>query len=215
MKVPGWLWSWLTADRLPVLTFVVASVVALVTVLLFHQRLGAREELRDRLAREVASLAQDQARIQEKTQLYERYGPAYAKAERQGWWRTQDRLAWVEEVDSAARRARLVGLRYTLSPARPVLDEGEFRVRSVGVGLEIGLVHGEQLLAFQRTLAGMGLGSVSWEQCRIERRQQPAKQNEANLVAACRLEWFAILHQAAGEDENDAGDSADHLDFPS
>ncbi len=174
---------------------------ASVTVFLFHQQWWAWEKARDRLALDVAALAQQKSRNEEAVELYGRLVPRYEQAADRGWWRPQERLAWLESVRDAARAAGVVRLRYTLSPARWLEDEGDFGIRSVAVELEMDLVHGGQLLDLSRALER--LGPFSWERCKIERRPEPPEPAAPNLAAVCRLEWLAIVHRSADEADGD------------
>jgi len=202
VTVPGA--SWFEMKHLPWLVFASAFVFATVTVLLFHHQLSDRQAQRDRLAREVASLEQERIRIEEAVHLHERFAPVYEQARRQGWWQPQDRLAWVEAMETVFRKVGMAGFNYTLSPTRQLLQAGDFGLRSVGIDLEMALLHGAQLLSFAHALEN--LGPFSWERCDIERGQGRPEPGKGNLQGVCRLEWFSILPQETPEDDWDAAD---------
>ncbi len=189
---------------LPVVAFTGALVFAFVTVFLFHQQWWAREKARDRLALDVEALVQRRTQNEEAIKLYDRLVPRYEQAADRGWWRPQERLAWLESVRDTARAAGVVRLRYTLSPPRWLEDAGGFGVRSVAVELEMDLVHGGQLLGLSRALER--LGPFSWERCEIERRPEPPEPAAPNLAAVCRLEWLAIVDRPADEADGDFAD---------
>ncbi len=200
MKIPKWF---------PVALFALALVFASVTVLLFHHRLSLREAERDHLALEVADLDQRRMQYEEAMELYQVLTPRYQQAEGKGWWRLQDRLAWMETVVPMGHAVGLVKMRYTLSPSRQMWREGDFGVRSVAVDLEMGLVHGKQLLDLSNALER--LGPFSWESCKIERQPGPSRPGARNLGAICRLEWLAI---ATSQPDTAVGDlGLDDVDF--
>gem|GEM_PF-5141694 len=205
------MWTWVRSrflgDRLPIVAFVSAMLVTLLTISILHLKVSELESIQRQLDTEVASLEQKQRETEEAIELYQQLEPVYRKAEKNGWWRRQDRLAWMEQVDPSARQVGMASLNYELSPPRDFFQADDFSVQAVAVELEMGLVHGAQLLEFDQALAETGLGPFSWEQCRIERRRIRARPEESNVSALCRLEWFALVQQV--EEGNDPDGSPD------
>jgi hypothetical protein len=152
----------------------------------YLQARAQQGETRARLAR-----AHDDAReIQDKIARYQAIiGAGRTQSER--------RLDWVETLSNIKGSRRLLGLDYEIAPQRP-LDEknvasGGYSFLASPMKLEMPLLHEGDLLGLLADLANQVDALVSVRSCKIERLPDlPARQNAANLKAACEIDWITL-----------------------
>ncbi|HEB77162.1 MAG TPA: hypothetical protein ENI90_01360 [Methylothermaceae bacterium] len=127
-------------------------------------------------------------------------GPRFRRLRRRAGWEV-DRIDWIEVNDALASELSLPALVYAVAPRQIVAEEDGLVLWRSGIELQLGLVHGEQMLDWWRALEAAGLGYFSLEQCRIERGGKVPVPGRANLKGKCQLDWYGWRPV---EDDDDA-----------
>jgi len=164
-----------------------------------YQYLQQRENAFQTLQNSNATL---QARLdqgREAEEIVARLGEVFVEGFRQGWWRPQNRIAWLETARTSAERLGLPRIGYRLRPQEIDDNLGDWNLVRTDIDLDMGLVHEGQLLAFWRAINGGGLGFFSLEACRIERGADQPVPGQPNLTAQCKMSWYTIVKGQGSE----------------
>ena len=126
------------------------------------------------------------------------YYPAFQDLEKEGVVGEERRLKWVEALKEADENLKLPNLAYSIDtqqrhqPQFP-LSNGAYKLFASQMNLELGLLHGQDLLNLLRRLDDNAGGLYSVDSCNLtRRRQEPGSPKDVHLKTRCRLYWYTI-----------------------
>lgn len=113
----------------------------------------------------------------------------------------EQRLDWMEELDSLHQRHVVADFKYTIAPQQlytpsPALDTGNFELKLSGLSLQLELLHETQLIRFFDALRANIKGWFIIDHCTLERGNTKADANDAAspslLTAECTGGWITM-----------------------
>ncbi len=126
------------------------------------------------------------------------YYPKFQDLEREGVIGAEQRLKWVEALKQADENLKLPNLAYSINtqqrhrPEFP-LSDGAYKLFASQMNLEIGLLHGQDLLNLLRRLDDNAGGLYSVDSCQLTRRRDgPGSPKSVHLGSTCRLYWYTV-----------------------
>ncbi len=164
-----------------------------------HHYLEQRRAAVQTLQNDIASLQARLGEDEEAEEILAKLGEAFVGGFGQGWWQPQNRIAWLEAARASAEQLGLPRIGYRLQPQEIDDTQGDWNLIRTAIDLDMGLVHEGQLLAFWHAIDSSGLGFFSLEACRIERGTDQPAPRQVNLTANCKMDWYAIVKEAASE----------------
>ena len=126
------------------------------------------------------------------------YYPAFQDLEKEGVIGEERRLQWVEALKQADENLKLPNLAYSIATQQPhtpefPLSDGAYKLFASQMNLELGLLHGQDLLDLLRRLDEDAGGLYSVDSCRMKRRrQEPGSPKDTHLSSSCQLNWYTI-----------------------
>lgn len=186
----------LAAIRLSLVLVLLALALAAIGLLWSHSAARNAEATLARAQAAQAAAAHKLARSRDEQRLVATYLGDYEALIGAGFIGEEDRLAWVEAVQLAARTTGLPGLEYRLQPrtsASAALGKG-LALRQTTMTLGMPLLIETDLPRFFAALRARAPGIYHVQGCRMARTSQEpfAPINEPRLKAECELLWFTL-----------------------
>jgi hypothetical protein len=131
-------------------------------------------------------------------QMIATYYPLFQALEKEGIIGDERRLKWTEALDQADSILKLPGLSYSISARKRhstefPLEEGAYKLYASEMTLDLGLLHGQDLLRLFNRLDEDADGLYSIDSCAVSRsRQDPGSPKETHLKSTCKLYWYTI-----------------------
>ena len=142
-------------------------------------------------------------KLDEQEMMIETYYPAFQGLEREGVIGEERRLQWVEALKQADENLKLPSLTYSITtqesyrPEFPLAD-GAYKLFASQMKLDLGLLHGQDLLDLLRRLDDNAGGLYSVDSCTMTRRRQaPGSPKDIHLNSTCQLYWYTIKKPGA------------------
>lgn len=191
----------LRALRAPAIAAAVAALLLAASLHFTSQWLaGAEREYRqaraelDRAARQYRDASDDQA-------VYQRYASRFTRRGENGWIGREQRLSWIEALQTINADLHLPTLRYDIAQQESVTPGGirmpaRMDLRRTRMRLDIGALHEGDILEVLARLREQGAGLMAVNGCSLERvgdgpdiRASPRR---ANIDARCDLDWYTL-----------------------
>lgn len=111
----------------------------------------------------------------------------------------EQRLDWIEGMETIRRQNLVTDFRYTIAPqknysGKPTLDSGNFDVHYSEMKLQFDLLHEVQLLDFFAALRSQIKGWYQLEGCTL-RRTDSGENAAAHLSAECSGGWITLKNR--------------------
>ncbi len=179
---------------------VLAAVIAIGAILLYYTDHALQS------AQRAAAQQQNQlreARIQlnksgEEKETIVRYLGRYQYLQQLGFVGDEQRINWLDGLRLANRETRLFGVDYQIGAQQPYpyaaeLNPGQLTLYQSVMKINLKLLHEGDLMRFLGTLAQLGAGVFSVNQCVMERVDPGDNlRNQPNLRAECELAWITL-----------------------
>lgn len=195
MKAADIEWGML---RGALIALAIAAVVAGVLLGVSYRFWESNDRVLKRAKVELAGAEQEYRRLDELEQMIANYYPKFQDLQRVGIIGEERRLNWTEALKRADADLKLPSLTYSVetrtrhSTEFPLAD-GAYKLFASEMKLDLGLLHGEDLLNFFSRLDESADGLFSVDECRLARqRETPGSWKEAHLRAGCKLNWYTI-----------------------
>ena len=126
------------------------------------------------------------------------YYPAFQELEKEGVIGDERRLKWTEALDQADDSLKFPSLSYsidaqTLHETEFPLPTGAYKLFASEMNLDLGMLHGQDLLKLFSRLDEDAEGLFSVDSCTLtRRRQEPGSPKETHLSSTCKLYWYTI-----------------------
>lgn len=170
---------------------------ALVYAGVHYGEIAANEMTNQR--RQLISVRGEYQALDDEQKLMETYLPQYVALEDRGVIGKERRLDWIETLRAVAKEGRLTSLRYELFPQDEYtpefpLPEGQYKVFSSGMRLDVGLLHEGDLAFLLRRLQKNSTGIFTLSKCSLRRKFSEVKidPKAVNIDASCELRWFTV-----------------------
>lgn len=190
------------ALKTPLALLVVALLFAVIGIVWSTRHATQAEQ---QLRAQHGALSASQSRLQRsKTEqtLIDTYLPAYQTWATRGFVNTENRLAWLEAVQTANRDSGLYGLDYALTPRTPA-PPALAQTLPLGITtmtLKLPLLVETDLPRFLDTLHARAPGVFRVRSCRVSRLSDAPPQaiDRPELNAECELLWFTVAANVGG-----------------
>lgn len=190
-------WAYLRTPLI-VLVLAVGVGVALASAAQWWHR-GMGERHRDIQGQLQASYAKYRRTLEEQ-RLMEVYRVEYERLQAEGVIGDEQRLTWIEAIRDINKILKLPEFQYSIDPQeaylRPEMGKADRVERHASpMQLDLGLIHEGDLLAVLEGLRAGARGLFTVESCELTRRGAPSRppgSREANLGAACELQWLTV-----------------------
>lgn len=140
--------------------------------------------------------------LDDEREMIATYLPRYEELEALGVIGREYRLNWIESLREASQRMKLPDLSYAIETqasyvAEFPLETDVYQLYASNMNLDVGLLHGEDLVALLRDLDARAKGLYSVSRCHlVRRRDTPGSPKEVHLQSTCQLRWFTIKKPA-------------------
>ena len=134
-----------------------------------------------------------------------RYLGGYQNLLRLGFAGPEQRINWLDSLRLANQQLQLFGIDYQIGtqhayPYAGELDPGQLALYESLMKVNLGLLHEGDLMRFLGTLAKMGVGVFSVNECKIQRLDTGGSiRFQSNLSAQCELAWITVRPAAPGD----------------
>jgi hypothetical protein len=119
----------------------------------------------------------------------------------------EQRLDWIEGLETLRRQNHVYNLKYTIAPQQrfipqPALDKGNMEINLSSVSLQMDLLHEMQLLDMFEWLHSEKKGWFILDRCTLERNRtsndaEAAIDSGTQLKAECTGGWITLKHRDA------------------
>jgi hypothetical protein len=140
--------------------------------------------------------------LDDEREMIATYLPRYEELETLGVIGREYRLDWIERLREASQKMKLPDLSYAIETqesyvAEFPLETSVYQLYASDMNLDVGLLHGEDLITLLRALDARAKGLYSVSRCRLTRRRDgPGNPKEIHLQSTCQLRWFTIKKPA-------------------
>lgn len=134
-----------------------------------------------------------------------RFLSGYQFLQKLGFAGPEQRINWLDGLRLTNQQLQLFGVDYQIGmqqqyPYASDLDPGQLTLHQSLMKINLGLLHEGDLMRFLGTLAKLGAGVFSVNECNIERQDTGGSiRYQANLRAHCELSWITVRPAAPGE----------------
>lgn len=134
-----------------------------------------------------------------------RYLSGYQFLQRLGFAGPEQRINWLDGLRLTNQQTQLFGVDYQIGTQQPYpyaneLDAGQLTLYQSLMKINLGLLHEGDLMRFLGTLAKLGVGVFSVNECIIERQDTGGSiRYQSNLRAQCELAWITVRPAAPGD----------------
>lgn len=139
------------------------------------------------------------AQVRQQETALRRQLAAYQKLAQRGLIGAEQRLDWIEALESSRRQVGITELHYRIGPQTawappwlPVAAADDFRFRASPVHLRLALRHEGELLDLLDQLGSKAPAWLRPRRCLLE-RLTPAETQPPGILADCDLDWISIL----------------------
>lgn len=186
----------LKALQAPLLALIAAALAATGAVYYTDMLLKQAQQL---LTQQETQLREARTRLYksgEEKEIIVRYLGSYQQLQRIGFVGDEQRINWLDGLRITNQQADLFGADYQITAQRAYpyaseLSPGQLALNQSVMKLRFRLLHEDDLMRFFNTLARVGAGVFSIDECTLKRidasgviRYQP------NLAADCELSWI-------------------------
>jgi hypothetical protein len=134
-----------------------------------------------------------------------RHLSGYQFLQRLGFAGPEQRINWLDGLRLTNQQVQLFGVDYQIGiqqayPYASELDPGQLTLHQSLMKINLGLLHEGDLMRFLGTLAKLGAGVFSVNECIVERQDFGGSiRYQSNLRANCELAWITVRPAAAGD----------------
>jgi hypothetical protein len=134
-----------------------------------------------------------------------RYLGRYEFLQRMGFAGPEQRINWLDGLRLTNQQVQLFGVDYQIGKQQPYpyaseFGSGQLTLHQSLMNIRLGLLHEGDLMRFLGTLAKLGAGVFSVNECIIERLDFGGSiRFQSNLRANCELAWITVRPAVAGE----------------
>lgn len=188
--------------RKSLLIFVFSLIVSLSILLVVGQRYQQLHQQSEQAQQAYQQSQRAYHQAYANRTLYERYLSRYIDYVDAGFIGAEQRLDWVEQLQSFSTAARLAFLRYDIAPREAVssliinqeiINPQTITIYQSAMQINLGLQHE---LDLQRLLMHLqqakGLYNIQSCQLTANSLNPPVFQTQANISAQCQLNWYTI-----------------------
>lgn len=142
----------------------------------------------------------------ESNRIIDEYERSYLKLVNNNIVGEEDRLDWIENIQSIANARNMPSVKYNLSSQKPVENKiGQhsaqgLRIYRSSMKLDMQLAHEGDIFAMLNTLQDRAKGLFSVDRCDIAKSTQANPDGNLNMTAHCELGWYTFKSA-----ENDTG----------
>ena len=182
----------LTRLRWSILLSLLLALLGGAAVILSVRLMNESRQDHSREQREGTAIEHRLAQLGPDGKLMERRLARYTELMDRGYIGPEQRLAWVEEIESTRRKLKLLELHYEFSPQQALdsrRSEG-YDFWSSQMKLQMQMLHEEDLVNFLGDLRRRALAHLRINDCRIERLTGNA--TEGGLQAECSIDWITF-----------------------
>lgn len=133
------------------------------------------------------------------------YLSGYQFLQRLGFAGAEQRINWLDSLRLTNQQLQLFGVDYQIGTQQPYpyaseLDAGQLGLYQSIMKVDLGLLHEGDLMRFLGTLAKLGAGVFSVNECTIVRQDTGGSiRFQANLRAQCELAWITVRPAGPGD----------------
>ena len=160
---------------------------------------AAMESAFERDQRRFLSASRQYLALDEEERIIREYLPRFRELEAAGLIGEERRLNWTESLRRVSAELKLPSLSYAIAPREPYEPPVDIQARGYEpfasrMGLNAGLVHGEDLFRLFQALERRAKGLFNVEACTLRRgsRSGSLGPDQANVNADCELLWFTL-----------------------
>jgi hypothetical protein len=129
--------------------------------------------------------------------VYQEYAARFLDMRERGWVGAERRLEWIETLQRINADLRLPRLAYEIGeqvPGEGYGRGGDLDLRRTPMSLELGLLHGGDVLTLLQRLEQEGKGLMTATRCELSRAQQRVRLDAgaSNIRAQCGLDWYTL-----------------------
>ena len=138
-----------------------------------------------------------------------RYSGRFKALESEGVFVAEQRVDWVDSLNTVISAMKLPNIKYEFSPQRPaddllVADVEHVRINASPLKVEMNLLHEQDMLTLLDRLEREVKGRFLVERCEMKRAEQTFayRLGRHNLGVSCDLRWLTLspVEPVAGED---------------
>lgn len=195
----------LRALKVP-LTALIATI-AIGAALVYYSDIVLKQA-RLALVQQQSQLKEARTRLQksgDERDVIVRYLSGYQFLQRLGFAGAEQRINWLDGLRLTNQQTQLFGVDYQIGaqqayPYANELDPGQLTLHQSVMKISLGLLHEGDLMRFLSTLAKLGAGVFSVNECLIQRQDTGGSiRFQANLRAQCELAWLTVRPAAPSD----------------
>lgn len=167
-----------------------------------QQRQQAAQRELNEAQRQLADARNRLTAAQDDQQNRATYAKEYARLVDRKIIGIEQRLDWIEGLDSLRRQGRVLNVTYTITPQRPYtpappLESGNFDLNLSPLNLHLDLLHEGQLVSFLDALRSDMKGWFMLEHCALSRSGAAFEDSGAvQLKAECNGGWLTLKNRS-------------------
>ncbi|HUW28015.1 MAG TPA: hypothetical protein VMV97_05335 [Sulfuriferula sp.] len=194
----------LKAARLALLALLIAAVLSM---LLVHYALQAKQAAQQRLGQLQMALDEAQRKLSQsgsEKDLVQQYLDAYHTLQQRGFIGPDQRLAWRDALADAGRRLAIGDLKFSIGPQQTYtgvvpVDVGKMVLHEAPVNLTGQIFDENDLARLIDILASQPGGILGVRDCTLQRSNtQLSSPVEPQLQTQCNLVWYTLSPTAPG-----------------
>lgn len=192
--------------RLPLFLFFAILIISVIIIVMSdsYQQHAYQDRESENRAMRVWKNKIDEAKTT--NSIIDEYEKSYVDLVKNNIVGEEDRLDWIENLQSIANSRGMPSVKYNLSSQKLVEDKtGQHGAQGLTVyrsdmTLEMKMAHEGDLFAILNTLEARAKGLFTADQCNIEKLSNTSAGSSENMSARCELGWYTFRsNQDAGK----------------
>lgn len=157
--------------------------------------LGERAGAFRRARAELARAAEQYHSASDNQAVYARYADRFRRMIERGWIGRENRLGWIEALQTISRDLRRPSLHYRIGAQHVVERPGaHLALRRTAMRLRFGALHAGDVLTLLSRLRRAGDGLMAIDYCSLSRAGERIQfsARAVNVNVECRLQWYTL-----------------------
>ncbi len=182
----------------PLIFFIIVVMCSVVIVLVSESYLARSYDGRESEKRAMRIWKNKIDGSRESNRIIDEYEKRYFKLVKNNVVGDEDRLNWLETIQSSANEKGIIAVKYNLGQQNLVIDKtGDHRALGLMVyrsimTLDMTLAHEGDLFVILNTLKDKAQGLFTVDNCNIEMHGEALGDGVGNLHAFCELGWYTL-----------------------
>lgn len=182
----------------PLILFVIVLVISVIIVVISDSYLNSAYDGRQSEKRAMRIWKNKIDGSRDSNRIIGEYESRYLKLVKNNIVGEEDRLDWLENIQSIANLRGMPSIKYKLSSQDIVEDKtGQHRSKGLKVyrsnmSLEMEMAHEGDLFAILNTLEDGAKGLFVVDKCKIEKLRKSSTKINENMSASCELGWYTF-----------------------